>query len=102
MFSQHRMRTLMMPLTFILLTGLVAVLILSSSLTEFGWTGSVSFRSDGAGEELSPQRYAHNWDDNPVAYLPEAEVIRKPSRYVHSWDDNPVAYIPEEEVINQP
>ena len=101
MFSQNRVRTLAMPLTFILLTGLVAVLIFSSSSTKFG-ISSVSFRSDAAEEELSPQRYVHNWDDNPVAYIPEAEVIRKPSRYIHNWDDIPSAYIPEAEVIRKP
>lgn len=55
----------------------------------------------GVEKELPAQSYNHNWDDNPVAYIPEAEVIEQRAGYDHNWDENPVAYIPEAEVIEQ-
>jgi len=40
---------------------------------------------------VKPAQYIHNWDDNPVATIPESTV----GRYSHNWDANPVATIPE-------
>ena len=54
-----------------------------------------------------PQHYVHNWDDNPVAYIPETTMVDDSlfvegvptvetlRQYPHNWDDNPVATIPE-------
>ena len=59
-----------------------------------------------------PQHYVHNWDDNPVAYIPETTMVDDPvlaeevptvellRQYPHNWDDNPVAYIPETTMVD--
>ena len=39
--------------------------------------------------------YAHNLDDNDVAYIPESTMTSPSRGYAHNWDDNDVAYIPE-------
>ena len=53
-------------------------------------------------EGMSPSTYAHDWDDNPNAYLPEADVLRGSKAYSHAWDDNPFAYVPEAELLGSP
>lgn len=67
-----------------------------------------------ASGELGRARYAHNWDDNPVVYIPEATpldaallpnsvaTVAIARQYPHDWDDNPVAYLPEATVIASP
>jgi hypothetical protein len=59
-----------------------------------------------------PQQYVHNWDENPVAYVPEASAvdvsmfsqevptIEKLRQYPHNWDNNPVAYVPEASAVD--
>jgi hypothetical protein len=59
-----------------------------------------------------PQQYVHNWDENPVAYVPEASAvdvsmfsqevptIEKLRQYPHNWDNNPVAYVPEATAVD--
>jgi len=54
-----------------------------------------------------PRPYVPNWDDNPVAYVPEATgadismfskevpTVEKLRQYPHNWDDNSVSTIPE-------
>lgn len=61
------------------------------------------------GEKL--QHYVPNWDDNPVAYVPEATVVdismrsnavstvEKLRQYPHNWDDYPVSIIPESTMV---
>jgi len=102
MFEKENLRTLALPLTFIFLVVLAAVLFLTSSLTKISELSFVSFRSDAAEKELLPQSYVHNWDDNPVATIPETTMISRPSAYVHNWDNNPVATIPEATMISKP
>lgn len=62
--------------------------------------------------ELNPGSYSHNWDENPVAYIPEvstgnispladkAPSVAMMQQYIHNWDENPVAYIPEVTVVD--
>ena len=81
----------------VLITGLVKVLPVAGDFNE----------ETAAEPSGQPLQYIHNWDDNPVAYIPETttvdmslfskeiptvEIVRQ---YSHNWDDNPVATIPE-------
>ena len=78
MFGKDNTRILVLPLMFIFLVALAAVLFLDPSLTTFSGITSVSFKSDVAEKELAPQSYGHNWDDNPAAYIPETTMIEQP------------------------
>jgi hypothetical protein len=43
----------------------------------------------------SETRYAVNWDQNPVAYIPESTARLAVGLPAADWDSNPVAYVPE-------
>jgi hypothetical protein len=103
MISKTRKQT---PIVLALVAAAVAALSIVVGLN----LNSAQLSSLETGRQIMPdssissgqQKYAHNWDDNPVAYLPEATMILSASRYAHNWDDNPVAYIPETEVNLSP
>ena len=42
-----------------------------------------------------PQQYIHEWDNNPVATIPETTMDITSQMYPRNWDENPVATIPE-------
>ena len=102
MFSQNKNRTRFQYLSMVtfmtLIIGvLIATLFAQSEIADFNWPPQHVAR-----ENLAPHTYSHNWDQNPNAYIPEAEVLRRTGAYAHDWDNNPSAYIPDAEVLNQP
>ena len=99
MLSSYKNRAQILLFTSIFIVGLIAGVALPFSLSSssgigMGWLG---FNRE-IDTRPSPT-YAHNWDDNPNAYIPEAEAIGNNKKYAHNWDDNPNAYIPEAEII---
>jgi len=79
-------------LTLLFVVALSAFVVLTA--TDLVDQMTTSFSGD-LGSAVVTGRYAHDWDENPVAYIPESKGIRSLLRPAANWDENPVAYIPE-------
>ncbi len=73
--------------------------VLAIMLMSIGYSSNLNFGRLSTSRIEKALYYPHRWDDNPVAYIPEAEVITSLDRYEQAWDDNPVAHIPEAVLI---
>lgn len=101
MLSQNLNRTMIVRLILTMILGLVGIAAVISFFPIDWIPAGGAGSAKGAKGDGRTGVYAQNWDDNPVAYLPEAEAIKK-SGYAHHWDENPAAYIPEAELLSHP
>ena len=79
-----------------MVTCVVGIVFIITLLTAFPPVGYVD---EEVAVEMTHQPIRIYQKTDPTLLVPEATMGEKPQQYVPNWDDNPVAYVPESTVV---